>query len=101
MAMAMETAQTTTEIQTIVEVGDDLTSQSRHSLLLQGSPPSGKLLIPLERRDVRVVEGARLESAALEQCGDVPNHIFRSRFNDLIPASLSPCVPVSDGVCRG
>jgi hypothetical protein len=51
-----------TEIQTIAEVADDLTSQSRHSLLLQGSPPSGKLLIPLERRDVRVVEGARLES---------------------------------------
>jgi hypothetical protein len=50
------------EIATIVEVADDLTSQSRHSLLLQGSPPSGKLLIPLERRDVRVVEGARLES---------------------------------------
>ena len=50
------------EIETIVEVADDLTSQSRHSLLLQGSPPSGKLLIPLNRRDVRVVEGARLES---------------------------------------
>jgi hypothetical protein len=27
-----------------------------------GLPPSGKLLIPFERRDVRVVEGARLES---------------------------------------
>ena len=50
------------EIETIVEVADDLTSQSRHSLLLRGSPPSGKLLIPLNRRDVRVVEGARLES---------------------------------------
>ena len=50
------------EIETSVEVADDLTSQSRHSLLLQGSPPSGKLLIPLERRDVRVVEGARLEN---------------------------------------
>jgi len=50
------------EIETVVEVPDDLTSQSRHSLLLQGSPPSGKLLIPLARRDVRVVEGARLES---------------------------------------
>jgi len=36
-----------TEIPAIVEVADDLTSQSRHSLLLQGSPPSGKLLIPL------------------------------------------------------
>ena len=35
------------EIETIVEVADDLTSQSRHSLLLQGSPPHGKLLIPL------------------------------------------------------
>ena len=49
-------------IEAVVEVPDDLTSQSRHSLRLSGSPPSGKLLIPLERRDVRVVEGARLES---------------------------------------
>ena len=46
----------------IVEISDDLTSRSRRSLLLRGSPPAGKLLIPLERRDVRVVEGARLES---------------------------------------
>ena len=29
----------------------------------RGPPPSGKLLIPLARRDVRVVEGARLEIA--------------------------------------
>jgi hypothetical protein len=56
------------EIETIVEVADDLTSQSRHSLLLQGSPPHGKLLIPLERRDVRVVEGARLESDSGNTC---------------------------------
>jgi len=55
------------EIQTIVEVTDDLTSQSRHSLLLSGSP-SGKLLIPLERRDVRVVEGARLEIDSRRSC---------------------------------
>ena len=51
------------EIETIVEVADDLTSQSRHSLTLSGSPPHDKLLIPLARRDVRVVEGARLEIA--------------------------------------
>jgi hypothetical protein len=51
-----------TEIEAVVEVPDGLTSQSRHSLRLSGSPPHGKLLIPLERRDVRVVEGARLES---------------------------------------
>ena len=56
------------EIETIVEVPDDLTSQSRHSLLLSGSPPSGKLLIPLERRDVRVVEGARLEIDSRRAC---------------------------------
>ena len=49
-------------IDALVEVSDELTSQSRNSLRLSGSPPSGKLLIPLERRDVRVVEGARLES---------------------------------------
>ncbi len=53
------------EIETVVEVSDELTSQSRHSLRLSGSPPHGQLLIPLERRDVRAVEGARLESEAL------------------------------------
>ena len=57
-----EKAKNDEEIPAIVEVSDDLTSQSRDSLRLSGSPPSGKLLIPLERRDVRVVEGARLES---------------------------------------
>jgi len=56
------------EIEAVVEVPDDLTSQSRHSLRLSGSPPHGKLLIPLERRDVRVVEGARLEIDSLRAC---------------------------------
>ena len=50
-------------IETMIEVSEELTSQLRHSLVLQGDPPSGKLLIPLARRDVRVVEGARLEIA--------------------------------------
>ena len=50
------------EIKAIIDVPDSVTSQSRHSLTLSGSPPTGKLLIPLNRRDVRVVEGARLES---------------------------------------
>ena len=79
-------AQTTTEIEAIVEVGDDLTSQSRHSLLLQGSPPSGKLLIPLKRRDVRVVEGARLESVCRGNSTEGSNPslsaiLLRSRLN--------------------
>ena len=43
------------EIDAIVEVPESVTSQSRHSLTLSGSPPHGKLLIPFERRDVRVV----------------------------------------------
>ncbi len=50
------------EIKAIIDVSESVTSQSRHSLTLSGSPPHGKLLIPFERRDVRVVEGARLES---------------------------------------
>src|SRR3954464_5540605 len=50
------------DIKAVVEVWKTVTSQSRHSLLLQGCPPFGKLLISLERRDGRVVEGARLES---------------------------------------
>ena len=44
----------------------DVPKTSRHShvtvCFCSGSPPHGKLLIPLARRDVRVVEGARLES---------------------------------------
>ena len=32
-----------------------------------------------------MVDGARLESDALERCRDVPKHHFRSRFNDLAP----------------
>ena len=83
MATAMGTAQTQTEIQTIVEVSDDLTSQSRHSLLLQGSPPSGKLLIPLNRRDVRVVEGARLESEAGERHQATPKRVNAHAISDL------------------
>jgi hypothetical protein len=55
-------------IDALVEVSDDLTSQSRHSLVLQGSPPSAKRLIPLVRRDVRVVEGARLEIDSVRAC---------------------------------
>ena len=47
----------------LVTISESLTSQSRHSLALAGRPPSAKLLIPLERRDVREAEGARLESA--------------------------------------
>jgi hypothetical protein len=49
-------------IKAMIDVPESVTSQSRHSLTLSGSPPHGKLLIPLSRRDVRVVEGARLES---------------------------------------
>jgi hypothetical protein len=64
------------EIRAVVEVPDGLTSQSRHSLRLSGSPPSGKLLIPLERRDVRVVEGARLESGSGHTQGVTPKHLF-------------------------
>ena len=55
-------ARASAEIKAIIDVPESVTSQSRHSLTLSGSPPHGKLLIPLERRDVRVVEGARLES---------------------------------------
>ena len=72
---------------------------SRHSLLLQGSPPSGKLLIPLNRRDVRVVEGARLENDS----GDadrVPKHLFTQSIQRLPAANASRCDPVNVGACR-
>jgi hypothetical protein len=41
------------DIPLFVAPAEGLTSQSRRSLRLSGSPPHGKLLIPLERRDVR------------------------------------------------
>ncbi len=70
-------------IPAIVEVSDDLTSQSRHSLVLRGSPPAGKLLIPLNRRDGRVVEGARLESEAGQQHRAISNHLNAYAISDL------------------
>jgi len=57
-----EAAKNGAQIPLLVALAEGLTSQSRHSLVLRGSPPAAKLLIPLARRDVRVVEGARLES---------------------------------------
>ena len=52
---------------------------SRHShvtvCVLRGSPPAGKLLIPLARRDVRVVEGARLESDFGERHQAILKHL--------------------------
>jgi hypothetical protein len=66
------------EIATIVEVADDVTSQSRHSLILRGSPPAAKPLIPFVRRDVRVVEGARLESEAASST-DALQRVKRAR----------------------
>ena len=59
------------------------TSQSRHSLLLQGSPPSGKLFIPFERRDVRVVEGARLENDSGELHRVIQKHLFTQSIQRL------------------
>jgi hypothetical protein len=64
------------QIKTIIDVPESVTSQSRHSLTLSGSPPSGKLLIPLSRRDVRVVEGARLESNSGELHRTIPKHLL-------------------------
>ena len=56
---------------------------SRRSLLLSGSAPSGRLLVPLERRDVRVVEGARLESVCRGNSTE--------GSNPSLSASLSTC----------
>ena len=71
------------EIQAIVEVPKNVTSQSRHSLTLSGSPPHGKLLIPFERRDVRVVEGARLENDSGELHRVIQKHLFTQSIQRL------------------
>ena len=71
------------EIKAVIDVPESVTSQSRHSLLLQGSPPSGKLLIPLNRRDVRVVEGARLENDSGELHRATSKHLFTQSIQRL------------------
>ena len=76
-------------IDALVEVSDEFTSQSRHSLRLSGSPPSGKLLIPLERRDVRVVEGARLESEMGDAHEVTPKHLVAHSIQRFTPLSCS------------
>jgi hypothetical protein len=68
------------DIDAIVEVPESVTSQSRHSLTLSGSPPHGKLLIPFERRDVRVVEGARLESVCRGNSTEGSNPSLSANF---------------------
>jgi integrase len=101
-----EKAKNQEEIPAIVEVSDDLTSQSRHSLRLSGSPPSGKLLIPLERRDVRVVEGARLEIDSGRACGRTPKgtkalrleHFCSHRGPSVCVAKPRCSTPVSRGI---
>jgi integrase len=65
---APEPAENAQEIPLVVALAEEFTSQSRHSLRLAGSPPSAKLLIPLDWRDVRVVEGARLEIDSARAC---------------------------------
>jgi hypothetical protein len=54
---------------------------------------SNPQVIDSKGRDGRVVEGARLESDALQRCRDVPKHNFRSRFNDLAPGTCFPVFP--------
>jgi hypothetical protein len=81
------------EIQAIVEVPENVTSQSPHSLTLSGSPPHGKLLIPFERRDVRVVEGARLESEAGQRHQPALKRLKTHAISDLTPPHyLAMCV---------
>ena len=77
----------------IIDVSESVTSQSRHSLVLSGSPPHGKLLIPFERRDVRVVEGARLESEPCEPLEVTWSHLNAQRPSHLRSETYTPvCV---------
>ena len=71
------------EIPLLVALAEGLTSQSRHSLRLAGSPPSAKLLIPLARRDVRVLEGARLESDLGDAYRVIPKRLFAQSIQRL------------------
>jgi plasmid stabilization system protein ParE len=83
------------EIEAIIEAPESVTSQSRYSLTLSGSPPHGKLLIPFERRDVRVVEGARLESVCRRNPteGSNPSLSANSQTINLKTYSIHVAIP--------
>jgi integrase len=82
-AAESENTENGAEIEAVIEADEALTSQLRHSLRLSGSPPHGKLLIPLSRRDVRVVEGARLESETRQQHRATPKRLNTHAISDL------------------
>src|SRR5437762_13495482 len=72
-----------------------VTSEARHSLTLSGSPPHDKLLIPFDRRDGRVVEGARLESVCRGNSteGSNPSLSAKLRFASFGGASGRQATP--------
>ena len=77
------------EIEAITEVPEIVTSQSRHSLLLRGSPPSGKLLIPLNgEMSEWLKEHAwkTIPASCIEQHRNISSH---NRFNDFPPQNAS------------
>ena len=80
------------EIEANIDVPESVPSQSRYSLLCRASS-SGKLLIPLERRDGRVVEGARLEIDFVR--GSVTHTNLHQRIPDQQLPATTMCVGVS------
>jgi hypothetical protein len=89
------------EIDAIIEVPESVTSQSRHSLTLSGSPPHGKLLIPLngEMSEWLKEHAWKLNPLARADAHQIPPTHFRSttsRNNDLLQR-----VPVNNGVVPG
>jgi hypothetical protein len=61
-------------IEAIIEVPESVTSQSRHSLVLRGSPPHGKLVIPLEPAPQR---GCRAGDPAGEMSEWLKEHAWK------------------------
>jgi len=71
-----------------------------HDLRFRADPLARKPLIPKTRRDVRVVEGARLESELGHDHQAVPNTSLRSQFSDLPPQDALRCAAVNNGIRR-
>ena len=69
--------------------------------MFRAQPLARKLLILQVRRDVRVVEGARLESELLDRHRATPRHVNAYAINELAPKTIPRCASVNLDVRRG
>ena len=85
------------QIEAIVAMPDGVTSPFD----VERFPGVRKLLIPLNRRDVRVVEGARVENEAGQRRQATPKRLNAHAISDLTFQAITRCASLNFDVRRG